>query len=75
MDTVQRNHQLYSWRDDLFSLAIEFRVGHRDSCWIDTVDDRDDEADVRVYGEKAKQIGRPVVWEVQYETKQANAQA
>lgn len=69
MDTVQRNNQLYSWRDDLFSLAIEFRVGHWDSCWIDTLDDRGDEADVRAHDEKAQQIGRPVVYEVQYERK------
>src|SRR5690349_19869838 len=40
MDAVQRNHQVFSRRDDLVSLAIEFRVGHRDSRWINTLNDR-----------------------------------
>lgn len=65
MDTVQRNHHLCSWWDDLFSLAFKFRVDHRGSCRIDTVDDRNDAADVRAYCAKAHQIGGAVVHEVE----------
>jgi hypothetical protein len=65
MDTVQRNHHLYSWGDDLFSLAFEFRVDYRRFCRIDTVNDRHDPADVRTHSAKAHQIGGPEVYELQ----------
>jgi len=66
MDAVQRNHHVFSRRDDLLSLAIEFRVGHRDLRWINTLNDRHDTADVRFHRAKAQQAGGEVVHEVQF---------
>lgn len=45
-------------------MAIEFRLGHRDPCWIDTLDERDDPTDARAHSEKAHEIGGAVVGEV-----------
>ena len=61
MGAVQRNHQPATGRDDLVPLATEFRLGHRDSFWIDSFGDRNDAADFRAHSAEAQQIGGPVV--------------
>ena len=66
MDAVQRNHHVFSRRDNLVSLAIEFRVVHRDSRGINTLNDRHDATDVRFHRAKAQQVGGEVVGEVHF---------
>ena len=66
MDAVQWNHHVFSRRDDLVSLAIEFRVGHRDSRWINILNDRHDAADIRFHRTKAQQAGGEVLHKVQF---------
>ena len=66
MHVVQRNHHVFFRRDDLVSLAIEFRVGHRDPGWINTLNDRHDAADVRFHRAKAQEAKGEVVHEVQF---------
>ena len=62
MEAVQWDHHCSTWRDDLLSLALEFRLGHRDPCWIDTLDDRRDAADVRAHSAKARHAGNTKEW-------------
>ena len=55
MNAIQRNHYIFSWRDDLVSLALEFRLGHWDSGWNGPFDDRYDAADNRANRAEAHQ--------------------
>lgn len=75
MDNGQRDHQPALGRDDLVPLAIEFCLGHRDSCWIGPVDDWNDAADVRTRCEKARQISGELVTKFSSETKIRNRRA
>ena len=65
MDAVQRYHHFFARRHDLVSVALEFRLGHWNSRWIDTLDDGHDAVDVCAYSTKTRQTGDEIAHEVQ----------